>query len=301
VNRRVLVVIAVAVLTAVAVGGVLLQRPNRATPVAVGSTTASARGAAGVASSITAAPSPTGASPSAAAGRIRGSSRSSSVVGPLLLWPFTTEQQALEWEQANREGHQPWHCDPCGTALSFVQSVLGFTDVTQVAECEVSGDDAWVTVGYSGDDDRVIPAGATIHLVRLGHDPGGWTVVGSRDRDTLTLTAPRYGAGVGRHVYLAGQVFGLGEDMLTVRVIDRTGHTVGEAPKRLIGLGGPWEADITLANPNDQLLIAVASTDSGLGSLGDLAITALVLGTAVPQLTDQPEPVSSDQFARFLS
>jgi len=294
VHHRVLLAIAVAVLMAAAVGGVLLvQRPDRAAPVAAGSATADQRGGPGVASSMTATPPSPGASPIAVApvtappgaaspGAAGATGSSRPTVGPLLLWPFTTQQQALEWEHAYREGHQPWHADPCGTAQSFVQSVLGFTQITGVAACEISRDDAWVTLGYD-DDDRVIPTGATIHLVRLGHDPGGWTVVGSRDPDTLTLTTPRYGALVGRQVQLAGQVSGLGEDILTVRVIDRSGHTLGQAPNRLIGPGGPWQATIALANPTDQVLIAVASTDSGLGALGDLAITALVLNTTTPQ------------------
>ena len=184
----------------------------------------------------------------------------------------------LEWERSNSEGgHQPWHGDPCDTGLFFVRSVLGFSDVTEVASCEIRGDDAWVTVGYAVEG-RVIPAGATIHLARLGNDPGGWTVVGSRDRATLTLLTPRYGARIGGVVHLAGEVSGLGEDVLTVRIIDRSGRNVGAASQQLIGLGGGWQADIRLPAGTDEVLIAVASTDSGLGSLSDLAITALVAG-----------------------
>jgi hypothetical protein len=135
---------------------------------------------------------------------------------------------------------------------------------------------------YAGEG-RVNPAGATIHLVRLGHDPGGWTVVGSRDRATLALLTPRYGVQVGRRVHLAGQVSGLGEDVLSVRILDRSGTTVGQEYRRLIGLGGPWQADITLPNSTDQVLIVLASTDSGLGSLADLAISAVVVAPAASQ------------------
>ncbi len=195
--------------------------------------------------------------------------------GPLLLWPFTTRGQAAEWERSFREGgHQPWHTSPCDTGQSFVQFVLGFSEVTEVARCEVSGDDAWVTVGYPGEG-RVDPTGGTIHLVRLGQHPGGWTIVGSRDRPTMTLVSPGYGETVGTHVRLAGEVGGLGEDVLTVKIMDRFGNVLGQAPQRLIGLGGPWQADVNLARSTDRVLIAVAWTDSGRGALGDLAITAL--------------------------
>ena len=250
---------------AVAVAGAVAGATAGATTAAAGATSA----ATGAAGGSPAAASNTGAGDTPRARSARG--------GPLLLWPFSTEQQALDWQRSNREGgHQPWHVDPCGTGQSFVQSVLGFSDVTEVASCEIHGDDAWVTVGYAGEG-RVNAAGATIHLVRLGNDPGGWTVVGSRDRATLTLVAPRYGAEVGEVVHLAGEVSGLGEDILTVRILDRSGRTLGEAPRRMIGLGGAWQADIRPSGVTDEVLIAVASTDSGLGSLGDLAITALVV------------------------
>ena len=93
--------------------------------------------------------------------------------GSLLMWPFTTEREVVRWEASNREGgHQPWHTSPCDTAGSFLRMVLGYSDVTEVARCEIRGDQAFVTVGYPVDG-RVIPAGATIHLVRVGSDPGG--------------------------------------------------------------------------------------------------------------------------------
>jgi hypothetical protein len=278
-----ILVAAVALLAIAAIGGVLVvQRSDRTTaPVAAGPTTAGERDEPGAATDSTTTPAPASASPttapSSAVPPTAASTRPGAVGGPLLLWPFTSEQQALQWEQSYREGgHQPWHADPCSTGQQFVQSVLGFTEITQVASCQISGEDAWVTVGYDTPD-RIVPTGATVHLVRLGHQPGGWTVVGSRDPVTLTLTTPRYGALVEGQVHLAGQVSGLGEDILTVRIIDLSGHTVGTAPNRLIGLGGPWQADIQLPDHTDQVLIAVASTDSGLGPLADLAITAIVM------------------------
>ena len=194
----------------------------------------------------------------------------------LLLWPFTNKREVVRWEASDREGgHQPWHTSPCDTAGSFVRFVLAYSDVSEVARCEIRGDQAWVTAGYPGEG-RVIPAGATIHLVRIGNNPGGWVVVGSQDRATLTIITPRYGATVTRRIHLAGKVGGLGEDVLRVRILDRFGHVLGEAPPRLIGLGGSWTADIRVPASTDRVLIAVASTDSGLGSLGDLALTALV-------------------------
>jgi hypothetical protein len=196
--------------------------------------------------------------------------------GPLLLWPFTSSAEVAIWEASYRaDGHQPWHASPCETASSFVQYVLGYSDVTEVAECTIRAGDAWVTVGYPGEG-RVNAIGATIHLVRIGSNPGGWVVVGSRDRATLTLSTPGYGATVTRSIHLAGRVSGLGEDMLRVRIMDRSGHSLGQAPARPIGLGGSWSADIRLADSPERVLIAVASTDSGLGSLGGLALTALV-------------------------
>ena len=196
--------------------------------------------------------------------------------GSLLMWPFTTEREVVRWETSYSEGgHQPWHTSPCDTAGSFVRFVLGYSDVTEVARCEIRGDQAFVTVGHPGEG-RVIPAGATVHLVRVGSNPGGWVVVGSRDRTTLRIISPRYGAAVTRLIHLVGKVSGLGEDMLRVRILDRAGRTLGEAPPRLIGPGGSWTADIRVPVSTDRVLIAVASTDSGLGSLGDLALTALV-------------------------
>lgn len=122
----------------------------------------------------------------------------------------------------------------------------------------------------------MIPAGATIHLVRVGSNPGGWVVVGSQDRTTLRIITPRYGAAVTRRIHLVGKVSGRGEDMLRLRIVDRSGRTLGEAPPRMIGPGGSWTADIRVPVPTDRVLIAVASTDCGWGSLGDLALTALV-------------------------
>jgi hypothetical protein len=222
-------------------------------------------------------PGPTGAGtgPDGSGGGQEGTSANGQ--RSLLLWPFTSARQVTDWEASYRDGgHQPWHASPCETASSFVQYVLGFNEVSQIASCQISGSDAWVTPGYHGQD-GVDPTGATIHLIRIGSHPGGWVVVGSRDRATLTVPTPRYGAAVGRTVHLAGDVQGLGEDVLTVRILDRSGRTIGQAPRRMISLGGAWSADIHLPATTDPVLIAVASTDSGRGSLADLAITAIVM------------------------
>jgi hypothetical protein len=45
----------------------------------------------------------------------------------------------------------------------------------------------------------------------------------------------------------------------------------------MISLGGAWSADVHLPAATDPVLIAVACTDSGRGSLADLAITAIVM------------------------
>jgi hypothetical protein len=229
--------------------------------------------------------SPAGSSTAHAAPRRRSTSGSAGSDnnarrGPVMMWPFTSASEVRAWEASYRQGgHQPWHTSPCDTASSFLRSVLAYSDVTEIARCEIRGDQAWVTAGYPVEG-RVIPTGAAIHLARIGSDPGGWVVIGSQHRATLTLTTPRYGAPVTRRIHLAGQVSGLGEDLLTVRILDPFGHTLGQAPPRLIGLGGSWSADIRLRRPpTGAMLIAVASTDSGLGSLGDLALTALVLNS----------------------
>jgi len=221
-------------------------------------------------------PGPSGAAPRSSA---RGSGSGESLSGRrgLLLWPFSSAGQVTDWEASYRTGgHQPWHASPCVTASFFVRYALGFDEVSRVAGCWISRDQAWVTLGYDGQD-GVDATGATIHLVRVGSHPGAWVVVGSRDRATLSIPTPRYGAEVGRTVHLAGNVQGLGEDVLTVRILNRAGRTIAQAPGRMVGLGGSWGTDIHVPSTADPVLIAVASTDSGRGPLADLAITAIVL------------------------
>ncbi|MFC8503055.1 hypothetical protein ACFUC1_11870 [Pedococcus sp. NPDC057267] len=93
-----------------------------------------------------------------------------------MLWPFTTESAVLAWETAYRAGgHQPWHLSACETAAAFAQVVLHLSGPV-VDRCEVHGDQAKVLVRQSAEP-TVSPHDTTIRLLRIGTNPGGWTVV----------------------------------------------------------------------------------------------------------------------------
>jgi hypothetical protein len=72
------------------------------------------------------------------------------------LWPFASVADAAAWQREYRDGgQQPWHLDPDQTALSFTTGFLGFTEIDQVVDRSIEGDEAWISVGYdSADGDR---------------------------------------------------------------------------------------------------------------------------------------------------
>lgn len=96
---------------------------------------------------------------------------------PRLLWPFTTQNAVLQWEAAYREGgHQPWHTSACDTGELYARYVLALANPT-VDTCTVRGDQAWVRV-TAAEQQPPTRRTVTIHLLRVGNDPGGWVVTG---------------------------------------------------------------------------------------------------------------------------
>jgi hypothetical protein len=144
------------------------------------------------------------------------------------------------------------------TALSFTREYLGYREIDRIASKRVSGDEAWIGVGYAPRAGEVSTA-AVLHLARIGS--GGdapWEVVGTRDT-TLTLTRPAYGATVASPMPVGGRVTGVDESLaVQVRTL---GQPVLARPTSVPagGENAPWSTSVAFAaRPGAVLTIAVA-------------------------------------------
>ncbi|HEX6498780.1 MAG TPA: hypothetical protein VF054_07065 [Micromonosporaceae bacterium] len=215
-------------------------------------------------------PEATTAAPSATAG-------AGATFRYLPLWPFASVDAATAWQnEANPGGHQPWRRDVAMTALTFTQAYLGFPEVDRVLGAAPNGDEAWVGVGYRSETGIDVVA-ATLHLAQIGNGVGDrpWEVVGSDNRNGLTLTTPGYGTTVASPVTMAGRVTGVDES-LRAQVRGRTallGEVVG------VPAGGDnalWSATVTYRSGTDRTLLLVVSTSRHTGpGVARFAITGV--------------------------
>ncbi|MFD7613089.1 hypothetical protein [Streptomyces sp. NPDC059828] len=191
------------------------------------------------------------------------------------VWPFTTLAQAQAWERAYRSGgHQPWHLDPAGTALSFTRDYLDFTGIDRITSRAVSGRHARIGVAPTGSEGGTA---AVIHLVRFGGGPNApWEVVGTDDT-TFSLTTPAYGSLARSPLETGGRITGVDESIrVQVRQPSSTAP-LGTSPC-CTSAGGdkqPWRVTVPFQGARDPVLTVVASTGGHVSDVERFTITAV--------------------------
>ncbi|WP_322779250.1 hypothetical protein [Frankia sp. Cas4] len=197
------------------------------------------------------------------------------------LWPFASAAQAQAWQASERSGgHQPWHLDPAGTALSFTRYFLGFAGVDRVLASTITGDDARVQVGYATEGGRTGVA-AVIHLVRFGSGTDApWEVVGTDD-STISLTQPAYGSTVTVPLTVGGRISGVDES-IHVWVRSTSGTDVGQVVGEFCcqpagGDNSVWTTTVSTTAPPGQSLVVVASTGGHLYDVERFTVTGVRL------------------------
>jgi Immunoglobulin-like domain of bacterial spore germination len=190
------------------------------------------------------------------------------------LWPFRTQAEADAWLAQADEGHSPWHADAEATALAFTQGFLGFADIDLVTSRDVRADEAWIGVGFQGEDATV--TAAVVHLRRFGPSSDApWEVVGTRDTD-LTLDRPDYGSTVSSPVVVGGSVTGLeGSLTVSVRQVSAPEPLGGVADLVITPQTSAWDAEIPYAGATDPALTIVVSLRSDAREAARFAITAV--------------------------
>jgi len=194
------------------------------------------------------------------------------------LWPFASVSDAIAWQQdTGAGGHQPWRLSAGSTAVAFARDHLGYTDIDRVTSSTLSGDQAWVGVGYTLPDGVKQHTAAVLHLERIGSGPYAtrpWEVVGSRDT-VLTLTTPRYGATVGPSFTVGGRITGVDES-LVIQVVGLKG-ALYTAPEGLPagGVRTSWSSTVTLDHVRSGIATVAVSTGGHLMGVEEFAVTAV--------------------------
>lgn len=193
------------------------------------------------------------------------------------LWPFASVADARRWQREYREGgQQPWHLDAELTAQQFAQSYLGYGELDRVVRTKVSGDEAWVDVGYR-DPNGKNAAAAVVHLAKIGTGADApWEVVGTKD-STLSLTTPGYGAMVTSPTKVGGKISGLDES-LQISIWRLGSGKVGESPPPGIPAGGqnsPWSTTVPFDAPPGSVLTIAVSTGGHVAEVERFAITGV--------------------------
>lgn len=192
------------------------------------------------------------------------------------IWPFTSYAEARQWQgDVAKSGSQAWHGDAVATATSYVQNVLGFTDLTVFRMLGPSGSGgAHVQVGWVRPD-KVVVTAAVLHLVRYGAAAGDvlapWEVVGTDD-DTLSLTSPAYGSLQTSPLTVGGLFTGV-DGNLVVTVRNASGDVIGKAPG--LAAGGqarPWKERVTYRSTGKQLCVVVVFAGGALIQHSQFAI-----------------------------
>jgi hypothetical protein len=193
------------------------------------------------------------------------------------LWPFADREAATAWQAAYRTGgSQPWHLDAEATALSFTTGFLGFTEIDQVVDSQISGDDAHVSVGYANPDGGGTATAAVVHLMRYGTgDDAPWEVVGTRDTD-LQLETPDYATTARSPMTVGGYITGVDESLRVQVRQSSTAAPLGEsAPFPGGGTHAPWQTTVTFSGATDPALTVVVSTGGHVQDVERFAITGL--------------------------
>ena len=195
------------------------------------------------------------------------------------LWPFASVAEAAAWQRAYRDGgQQPWHLDADETALSFTNGFLGFSEIDQVVNRSIKGDEAWISVGYQSSEGPASVA-AVLHLVRIGQgDDAPWEVVGTQD-STLTLDRPRYGAKVTSPITVGGRITGVDE---SIRIdVRQSGAEQRLGSSCCVPGGGEkqaWSVRVTFRGGEDGAVTVVASTGGHVQDVERFAITGVRVG-----------------------
>lgn len=196
------------------------------------------------------------------------------------LWPFASVSDAIAWQRdTGAGGHQPWRLSAGSTAIAFTRDYLGYTEIDRVTGSTLSGDEAWVGVGYPVPNSTKLQTAAVLHLERIGSGPYStrpWEVVGSRDSD-LTLTTPRYGTTVGPTFTVGGRITGVDES-LVIEVVSLKG-ALYTAPQGLPagGVRTPWSTTVTLDQARSGIATVAVSTGGHLQGVERFAITAVTV------------------------
>lgn len=192
------------------------------------------------------------------------------------LWPFPDAAAARDWQESSGSaGHQPWHLDAAATAIAFASGYLGFTGIDRATSTSVSGDQAWVGVGFALPDGADATA-AVVHLARIGTgDDAPWEVVGTRD-DTLTIDTPRYGATVTSPATAGGVITGVDES-LHVRVLGPGGVLGDACCTPAGGEGTRWSVPVAFTAAPGALTVVV-STGGHVAEVERFAVTAVRAG-----------------------
>jgi len=200
--------------------------------------------------------------------------------GYQLLWPFASLEAAQDWQAgADRQGSG--RLDPAATAVAFARDYLGYEGIDRALATRVDGDDARVTVGYhdAAEGDRDFPA-AVVHLVRLGvGDLAPWEVVGTDDADSLTLTAPAYGADATSPLTVGGRITGVDEALdVQVRQLGTEGPLGRACCPPAGGEDQPWSQDVAFGGARPGTLTIAVSTGGHLAPVERFAVTGVRYG-----------------------
>ncbi|GII84750.1 hypothetical protein Ssi03_27400 [Sphaerisporangium siamense] len=195
------------------------------------------------------------------------------------LWPFSGPAEVRAWQASYRAGgHQPWHLDARRTALAFTRDYLGFRDLDRAMPAKVEGAHARVRVGFLSEERPLPMSAATVHLVRYGQGPDApWEVVGTDDT-TLTLTTPRYGAGVRPPVKVGGRITGVDENIRVKALQPWSERSLGETDG--LPAGGdrrPWSTRLSFTARPGQTVTIVAWTGGHIADVELFAVTGVTV------------------------
>lgn len=198
----------------------------------------------------------------------------------LPIWPFGDYKQADAWRSSGTTGSASWHEDAAATAKSYVQNVLGFSELDDFMpiSARATSNEAYVTAGYmpSSGMPRVF---ATLHLVRYGlNTDSPWEIVGTEDnQNDLTIDQPAYGKGFGSPVPVSGTVTG-GATSVVVTIINQQGEQVAPAhTPDSAGDGTAWRTEFSFDGTGSGatvFVVVAVAVSPGVTKHGPFAIQA---------------------------
>lgn len=166
------------------------------------------------------------------------------------LWPYENYNQVQDAETigcAMAPCTPVWHFDAGATALKFVQSYLGFSDIRMMTSSTINGDQAYIGVGYAAPGAKSKTTAAVLHLVRYVDRPntaGPWEVVGSEDT-SFTLEKPAYGSQVIGGFTAGGHITGVDENIhVSVLAVNARSPIADECCIAAGGNDQPWSQGV---------------------------------------------------------